>query len=161
MNTNNNKTENDDIDLSYRSVQVIDGGELLDDDSISSGFTEFDEILEKAKIPTLNGLAGRVLDTLQNRAGKSGLSIEEIADEIQLSKRTLQRHLQQENMHFGAIRDSVRFNISIDCLLKKEMTVEETATYLDFADRTSFTYAFKRWANMSPSVFRKLYRDYV
>lgn len=133
----------------------------MDDDLIDLDFVDFEGIIEKARIPNLIGLSGRVLDIIQQRSGLSSLSIENIADEMQLSKRTLQRHLQQEGIHFGAIRDLVRFNISIECLLKKEMTVEETASYLDFSDRTSFTYAFKRWANMSPSVFRKLYRDYM
>jgi len=154
-------TNNNDIEISSRGALVMDSGELLDDDLIDLGFTDFEDIVEKARIPDLGGLAGRVIDTLQKRAGISSLSIEDVADDIRLSKRTLQRHLQQEGMHFGAIRDLVRFNISIDCLLKKDLTIEDTATRLDFADRTSFTYAFKRWANMSPSVFRKLYRDYV
>lgn len=157
----NNTNKSSTTEISPRSDQVIDGGELLEDESVDLGFADFDEITEKARIPTLNGLAGRVLDILQKRAGQSSLAIEDIADEIQLSKRTLQRHLQQEKVHFGAIRDLVRFNIAIDCLLKEGMTVEETASFLDFADRTSFTYAFKRWADMSPSVFRKVYRDYV
>ncbi len=158
MNINKNYSDNQ---ISLRGQKLIDSGELPDNDVVDIGFSDFDEILQKARIPNLGGLAGRVLEILQKRAGNSGLSIEEIAEEIQLSKRTLQRHLRHENMHFGAIRDLVRFNISIDCLLRREMSVEETASYLDFADRTSFTYAFKRWASMSPSVFRKLYRDYV
>lgn len=140
---------------------MINSDELLDDNLVDVGFADFDNIVEKARLPNLDGLAGRVMDVLQKRAGLLSLSIEDVADEIQMSKRTLQRHLQQENMHFGAIRDLVRFNVSIDCLLNKDMTVEATATHLDFADRTSFTYAFKRWSKLSPSVFRKLYRDYV
>lgn len=157
----NNNTPTDQTDYLLKGEHVIDGESFKDDDLQPVDYDEFDEILERASIPALDGLAGRVAEVLQNRAGNSSLSIEDVADDIQLSKRTLQRYLRREDIHFGALRDRVRFNIAIDCLMYKEMTVEEAAAYLGFSDRTSFTYAFKRWTSMSPSAFRKLYRDYM
>ncbi len=140
---------------------MIESSTLADNSFVDVGFYDFEEIKEKAHIPALHGVAGKVLDVLQSRIGNASLSIEDVADDMNLSKRTLQRRLQQQVLSFAAIRDLVRFNHAIKCLLEKNMSIESTSAYLDFSDRTSFTNAFKRWTNISPSVFRKVYRDYV
>ncbi|MGH1486155.1 MAG: helix-turn-helix domain-containing protein [Cellvibrionaceae bacterium] len=140
---------------------MIESSTLPESSFADVGFYDFEEIKEKANIPPLSGVAGKVLDILQKRIGESSLNIEDVAADMNLSKRTLQRRLQQQVISFAALRDLVRFNHAIDCLLKKNMSIESTSSCLDFSDRTSFTNAFKRWTNLSPSVFRKVYRDYV
>ena len=140
---------------------MIESSTLPENSFADVGFYDFEVIKEKANIPSLSGVAGKVVDILQKRIGESSLSIEDIAADMNLSKRTLQRRLQQQVISFAALRDLVRFNYAIDCLLKKNMSIESTSNSLDFSDRTSFTNAFKRWTNLSPSVFRKVYRDYV
>lgn len=136
-------------------------GTFLDESFFDVGQYDFQEIKEKARIPKMHGVAGKVLEVLQERIGSQPLNIEDIAADMRLSKRTLQRRLQQQMISFAALRDLVRFSHSIDCLLELGMSIEHTSLYLDFSDRTSFTNAFKRWTNLSPSVFRKLYRDFV
>ncbi len=125
------------------------------------GFTPYDEYVEKAQIPQVFGVAGKVVEILHRRVGQQPLGIEHIAQEMNLSKRTLQRRLQQQDISFATLRDKVRFHHAIACLLEKHMSIEGTSSFLDFSDRTSFTNAFKRWTNLSPSTFRKIYRDYV
>lgn len=140
---------------------MIESRSLPESTVIDVGFRDFEEIKEKAEIPQLHGVAGKVIDTLQRRIGHNSLNIEDIASDMNLSKRTLQRRLQQQEISFAILRDQVRFNHAIDCLLQKNMSIESTSNFLDFSDRTSFTNAFKRWTTISPSVFRKVYRDYV
>ena len=126
-----------------------------------SGMRPYEEYLSLAKIPHCEGISARVVNSLHQRVGHSGLSIDRIAEEIGLSKRTLQRRLQQQNANFAQLRDDVRFNYSIKYLIDDHMSIDLVSRALDFSDRTSFTNAFKRWTGLSPSVFRKLYRDYV
>jgi AraC-like DNA-binding protein len=140
---------------------MIESNAVPDSAFLDVGFTDFEELKQKANIPNMSGVAGKVLDVLLRRVGNDQLNIENIAGDLSLSKRTLQRRLQSENVNFAALRDLVRFNSSIECLLVKNMSIESTSSYLDFSDRTSFTNAFKRWTNLSPSVFRKVYRDYA
>lgn len=128
---------------------------------IADGFIPYEEFLERAKIPQVFGVAGKVVEVLQRRVGNDRLGIEFIAQDMNLSKRTLQRRLQEQDISFAALRDHVRFNHAIQCLLERHMSIENTSNYLDFSDRTSFTNAFKRWTTLSPSMFRKIYRDYV
>ncbi len=120
-----------------------------------------DEYLQQAKLPEVYGVPARVVEVLQKRIGHAPLSIGHVAEELNLSKRTLQRRLQQQDISFAELRDQVRFHYSIDYLIKQHLSIDSISASLDFSDRTSFTNAFKRWTGLSPSTFRKLFRDYV
>ena len=125
------------------------------------GVKSLEEYISQARIPDVYGVSGRVVEVLQRRIGKKPLAIDYVAEELNLSKRTLQRRLQQQNISFAQLRDQVRFHYSIDYLVRQSLSIDGISMALDFSDRTSFTNAFKRWTNLSPSTFRKLFRDYV
>jgi len=78
---------------------------------------------------------------------------------MKLSKRTLQRRLQQQNVNFAELRDQVRFHHAIRMLVEGNVSIDSISSALDFSDRTSFTNAFKRWTGLSPSAFRRKFRD--
>lgn len=120
-----------------------------------------DEYLEQARLPEVYGIPSRVVEVLRKRIGQAPLGIGNVADELNLSKRTLQRRLQQQDISFADLRDQVRFHYAVDYLVKQHMSIDSISVSLDFSDRTSFTNAFKRWTGLSPSTFRKLFRDYV
>ena len=127
----------------------------------NGSISTLDEYLEQARLPELYGIPGRVVEVLTRRIGASPLSIGHVADELNLSKRTLQRRLQQQSVNFADLRDQVRYHYSIDYLVRNRKSIDSISVALDFSDRTSFTNAFKRWTGMSPSTFRKLFRDFV
>ena len=121
----------------------------------------FDEYMEKSKLPEFHGVGQHVVTALVNRIGHSSLDIANIARELNLSKRTLQRHLKHQGTNFSEIRDQVRKHYAVDYLLMQNKRIDDIYTALDFSDRTSLTNAFRRWMGLSPSAFRKLFRDYV
>ncbi len=125
------------------------------------GVKSLDEYIHQATIPEVYGVSGRVIDVLQRRIGGMPLSIDHISEELKLSKRTLQRRLQQQNVSFAQLRDQVRYHHAINYLVRHTLSIDSISTALDFSDRTSFTNAFKRWTALSPSTFRKLFRDYA
>ena len=128
---------------------------------IGSDVRSYEEYLCLAEIPRFEGVSARVIDSLKQRVGREDLSIDRIAEDLKLSKRTLQRRLQNQNANFAQIRDALRFHYAIKYLIDEHMSVDNVSKALDFSDRTSFTNAFKRWTGLSPSVFRKLFRDYA
>lgn len=127
----------------------------------SGSMQSLEEYQAMAQLIDLPGIAGKVTETLRRRVGQASLNIDAIAEELRLSKRTLQRRLQQQDSSFAEIRDKVRFHFAIDLLVKQQLSVDKISTVLDFSDRTSFTNAFKRWTGLSPSTFRKVFRDYA
>lgn len=121
----------------------------------------FKEYMEKATLPEGHGIIQHVVNALVNRIGHSSLDVANIAKDLNLSKRTLQRHLKHQGTNFSEIRDRVRMHYAVDYLLKQNRRIDDIYTSLDFSDRTSLTNAFRRWIGLSPSAFRKLFRDYV
>jgi len=119
----------------------------------------YEDYLSLARIPHCEGASRRVVNALHLRVGHADLSVEQIAVDIGLTKRTLQRRLQEQDTNFAQLRDDVRFHYSIKYLIDDNMSVDLVSRALYFADRTSFTNAFKRWTGLSPSAFRKLFRD--
>lgn len=146
--------------IELQRVQPVDQDKLRAGFA-TSGIRTFEEYVQLARLPEVYGVPGRVVDVLQKRIGKSSLSIDYIAEEMNLSKRTLQRRLQQQNISFAQLRDQVRFHHAITYLVEQTMSIDSISASLDFSDRTSFTNAFKRWTGLSPSTFRKLFRDYA
>jgi AraC-like DNA-binding protein len=144
------------LQRNYRNETASSEGEFSQSDARS-----YEEYLSLARIPHCEGVSARVVNALHARVGHSDLSIDKIADDIGLSKRTLQRRLQQQDANFAQLRDDVRFHYAIKYLIDDHMSVDLVSKALDFSDRTSFTNAFKRWTGLSPSVFRKLFRDYA
>ncbi len=140
-----------------RLSSVADRAEGFATPSIRS----YHEYVTLARLPQVDGVSARVLEVLNRRVGREPLAIEHIATDLNLSKRTLQRRLQQQGASFAQLRDSLRFHYAIKFLIDEHMSVDAVSSALDFSDRTSFTNAFKRWTNLSPSVFRKLFRDYA
>lgn len=144
------------LQRNYRNEEMTTDGEFG-----QSSVRSYEEYLTLARIPHCEGVSARVVNALHQRVGHSDLSIDRIAEDIGLSKRTLQRRLQQQNANFAQLRDDVRFNYAIKYLIDDHLSVDFVSKALDFSDRTSFTNAFKRWTGLSPSVFRKLFRDYA
>ena len=141
------------LQRNYNANNLINQGEPGQQYSYS-----YEEYLTLARIPPLDGVCARVLDALHMRVGHTGLTIEQIASDLNLTKRTLQRRLQAQDTNFAQLRDDLRFHYAIKYLIDDNMSVDLVSRALDFSDRTSFTNAFKRWTGISPSVFRKLFR---
>ncbi|WP_323816440.1 helix-turn-helix transcriptional regulator [Cellvibrio sp. NN19] len=134
----------------------------LSDGELSQPYTRsYEEYVALARIPHLDGVPARVMSALHLRVGRTELTIEQIASDLNLTKRTLQRRLQSYNTNFAQLRDDLRFHYAIKYLIDDNLSVDLVSRSLDFSDRTSFTNAFKRWTGLSPSTFRKLFRDFA
>lgn len=115
------------------------------------------EYIELARVPNSLGYTGKVVEILKARVGKLDLAVERVVEQIGVSKRTLQRRLQEEETNYAQLRDDVRFHYAIKYLIHDRRLISDTSIALDFSDRTSFNVAFKRWTGLSPSVFQQLY----
>src|SRR6187402_226422 len=134
---------------------------LIEGESVRPYIRTYEEYLSLARIPHCDGVSARVVNALHLRVGHTELSIERVASDLNLTKRTLQRRLQDQNTNFAQLRDDLRFHYAIKYLIDDQLSVDRVSRALDFSDRTSFTNAFKRWTGLSPSAFRKLFRDYA
>lgn len=85
------------------------------------------------------------------------VTIDEVASELFMSKRTLQRHLEKSGTSFLKLFKEVRLELTMQYISDPAMDLTETAYLLGFTKQSSFSRSFKRWKGMSPIKFRKTY----
>lgn len=106
-----------------------------------------------AGVLTETGTAGVVARMLVEQPGRFP-GIEELADRLHVTSRTLRRKLQAEGTSYANILASVRKDLAIQHLRTTRMKVDEIAEALGFSDVASFRQAFRKWTGRSPSDYR-------
>jgi AraC-like DNA-binding protein len=85
--------------------------------------------------------------------GQSG--IEAVARRLSMSKRTLQRRLEEEGGNYRALVNSTREELARHYLTRTELSVGEIGFLLGFEDPNSFFRSFHDWTGKTPDAFRK------
>lgn len=78
----------------------------------------------------------------------------EIASQLCMSERTLQRRLNDEGTSFHEIVDDTRRELAKRYLGQRNIALTQAACLLGFTDRSTFSRACKRWFALSPSQYR-------
>lgn len=78
----------------------------------------------------------------------------DIASNLHMSVRSLQRKLKQEDSSFKQILDNTRRELALSYIKEKHTSINEITYLLGYSDPANFSRAFKRWTGMSPSVGR-------
>lgn len=83
------------------------------------------------------------------------VTIQNLAQALHTSVRTLNRRFADEGTHFQAVKDGLRRDIAVHRLANSNTGVATLAFDLGYADATGFCRAFKDWTGSSPSEYRK------
>lgn len=78
-----------------------------------------------------------------------------IASRLNMSERTLKRHLQLQGSSFSAILNDVRFSEAKRLLLQKQYDIQDIAGLVGYNEATNFIRAFKKQFGITPSEYRK------
>ncbi|MEO8124145.1 MAG: AraC family transcriptional regulator [Burkholderiales bacterium] len=81
-------------------------------------------------------------------------SMNHIAAELVMHRRTLDRKLKPHAISFQALVDDVRYEVARQLLSDTAMPMIAIAQSLHFADASTFTRAFRRWSGMPPTRWR-------
>ncbi len=81
-------------------------------------------------------------------------SLEEIAQVLHASPRTIQRKLSAEGTSYKELVEEVRINTAIEYLGTTELSIDAISARVGYADISSFSHAFKRCTGKTPSAFR-------
>ena len=79
---------------------------------------------------------------------------DQVARELSMSERTLQRRLEQESTSFHQLLDETRRALAERQLGRLHLSLAEAAYLLGFADQSSFFRACKRWFGVPPGQYR-------
>jgi AraC-like DNA-binding protein len=87
--------------------------------------------------------------------------LEDVALELRMSARTLQRKLLEEGATFHALMEEARHEMAQHYLRQPSLELNETAYLLGYEDPNSFIRAFHKWEGTSPGEWRSTHSQTV
>jgi AraC-like DNA-binding protein len=100
----------------------------------------------------------RVRIAVQQKLTGRRPSIDDIADALHISSRTLQRRLQDGGSNFQRVLDEARHQLARHYLNNSVLELNETAYLLGYEDGNSFVRAFRTWEGVPPARWREQHR---
>jgi AraC-like DNA-binding protein len=100
------------------------------------------------------GLSNQVKALLQTRLPNKQVTIQDIAHELNISARTLQRQLSKEGTGFQQLLDLARHELAQRYLRTPTLDLSEIAYLLGYQEASSFHRAFHQWEGTSPGHWR-------
>ena len=138
-------------DSDLRLKNVRDFGELKHFVN-QSPITLLSQTVDPAQLsPQLRAWLGRQISEHQIAP-----SIEEAAEQFQLTPQTLRRHLKKEGASYKLLKMEVRRDMAIKLVTDKEHSIETIAIRLGFSEAPAFIRAFNGWTGLTPLAYQKL-----
>jgi AraC-like DNA-binding protein len=82
-------------------------------------------------------------------------SMDDVADQLGMHRRTLDRRLQRRGMQYSDLLESVKTDVAQQLLRDTDMQVQQVAESLGFSSAANFATAFRRWTGITPSEYRR------
>jgi len=117
---------------------------------------QFEEELTQAKGG--ESFAERVRAAIQQQLTGRRPSMEDVADALHISTRTLQRRLQDEGASFQKVLEDARRQLARHYLNNPVLELNEAAYLLGYEDGNSFVRAFRTWEGIPPAQWREQQR---
>lgn len=130
--------------LDYPIIQLND--ELLAEQPLESLFGE-----TKRADPFMS----EVYDCISRLLPSESLSMELVANELGMSKRTFQRRLGEKQAMFKTVLLEVRERQAKRYLLDSNLSMTEVAFLLGYKNSANFSTAFKGWLDITPTEYRE------
>jgi AraC-like DNA-binding protein len=96
----------------------------------------------------------RVREAIVKRLPDGEPRRDDVASELGMSERTLQRRLEEEETSFVQLLDDIRRELADQYLGRLHLSLAQAAYLLGFADQSSFFRACRRWFKVSPAQYR-------
>ena len=81
--------------------------------------------------------------------------LEEIAEVLRMSPRTVKRKLAEHGTTFSAIRDDLRRQRALLLLDNRALSIGDVAARLGYSELPNFTRAFRKWTGQTPVAYRE------
>ena len=111
-----------------------------------------------AELDVDDSTSARVRSALTELLPSGACAIEDVAEKLGLSKRTLQRKLSEENTTFQKQLNSTREMLAIHYIRNTEMNTNDIAFLLGYQEINSFLRAFAIWTGQGISEYRNSIR---
>jgi AraC-like DNA-binding protein len=96
---------------------------------------------------------GEYVEMVLRAAEGEQVTLEDLARRLNVSARTIDRHLKSEGLAFRDLSDKVRFERACELLRTPGVTVKQVALKLGFSDTGNFRRAFRRVVGVTPTEY--------
>ena len=86
-------------------------------------------------------------------------SAERTAMRLGISRRTLVRRLREHGTSYSKLAQEARYRTALHYLHNTELSAEDIAMLLGYAECAPFIRAFRRWSGRTPQAYRRYYRQ--
>ncbi len=95
----------------------------------------------------------KVESLIEKRLSTDSIDATQISKQLNMSRNTLYRKLQSEDLAFHELVDKVRKRKALELLEEKNHSISQIAFLLGFSELSAFSRAFKRWTGLSPAKY--------
>ncbi|MBV1880136.1 MAG: AraC family transcriptional regulator [Pseudomonadales bacterium] len=100
-------------------------------------------------------LTDKVIQLLDENLSERLLTLEEIAQKLHVTTRTLRRKLTAEKSSFRKLKDDVRRDKAIYWLSQESVPIAKVGRACGYTEATAFIRAFRQWTGITPGDYRK------
>lgn len=148
------------VDFNYPYTSIFFNNRLFQEKIITSDYNLLKILVQHAelKLATMEQQADFstiVKQMILNLVQPEFPTIEQVAANLNLSIRTLQRRLKSEQKTYKSVLDNLKQQFAMDYIKNPQLTVSEIAYLLDYSEVSAFSRSFKRWTGTTPNQFRK------
>jgi AraC-like DNA-binding protein len=111
-----------------------------------------------AELPKTHNLTEKVRTLIAAELPHGQPRIGQIARQLSMSSRTLERRLENDGTTFTALLDDLRRGLAEKYVVSRDLSLSEVAFLLGFSHSAAFHRAFKRWTGQTPLIYRRTYR---
>lgn len=108
---------------------------------------------------TLQELPSYVQKLLRNWLPDGHVTIEQVAEHLKISPRTLQRYLLAEGTGFQELLNKTRQSMATRYICDSSISLTQLSELLGYADLSAFSRAFTRWNGVSPQKWKQHYQQ--
>ncbi len=109
---------------------------------------------EVAKLPDDTSLDRQVKNAVTVSLSAGVPKISDVAGQLGMSGRTLQRRLSEKGLSYQAVVDGARRELATSLLAETDYPLAEVAFLAGFSEQSAFNRAFRRWAGETPRSYR-------
>lgn len=112
------------------------------------------DALLRARHPREAAIVLQVRQRISGRLGQGVVKLADVAQDLHLSTRTLQRRLADAGVAYQVLLEATRHEVACHYLANSAMPIAELSYLLGYQDPPAFHHAFKQWQGQGPGQYR-------
>lgn len=136
-----------------KSIMALTSSEAPDPELLAVLEARAQQLMED--LVCVDTIIDRVRILIAAHLGERDVTVEAVASDLAMSRRTLYRRLQEEGTSFSSLREAVTLQMAKETLARTTISIAELALRLGYSESSGFNRAFKRWTGVNPLEYRR------